>query len=398
MNILIFNCGSSSQGFKVYQNENGQEPQVIAMGKARNVATPTRAEAVIEWSIRGSAGKRITSLPTHRLAAQNILTLLQENQVVVDAIGHRFVHGGTLFDRTTPVNESTIENLRRCLPFAPIHNPNSFSVIEVCRGILPGVPQYAVFDTAFHAGMPDAARTYALPRELAEQHGFRKYGFHGLSYQYICAKTAELMDRPLESLKLILCHLGTGGSSVTAVKNGQSIDTSMGYSPLPGLVMSTRCGDLDPEVVLELARTGRTPDEISKILNNQSGLIGLSGYSSNLQEVIAGSEQGREACKLAYDVYAHRLKTYLGAYTWLLDGADAIVFTDDVGLKSWQLREKVCSEVETLGVAIDPALNRQAVDGTAAQINSSASRTQLWVIPTDEEIVILREVLAGLRL
>jgi acetate kinase len=182
----------------------------------------------------------VTDLSSHRLAAQHVIAILQENRVAIDAIGHRFVHGGTLFDQTVKVDDSTISDLQQCLPFAPIHNPNSFSVIEVCREELPGVPQYAVFDTSFHSSMPDESKQYAIPRDLAEKYGFRKYGFHGLSYQFVSARVAELMDKPLESLKMIICHLGTGGASVVAVKDGKSIDTSMGFSPLPGLVMSTR--------------------------------------------------------------------------------------------------------------------------------------------------------------
>ncbi|HMD88620.1 MAG TPA: acetate/propionate family kinase, partial [Anaerolineaceae bacterium] len=345
MNILIFNCGSSSQGYKVYQQSEGGNWSSIASGKAKNVATITKANSAIDWQILEKTGSKTTDLSSHKLAAQEILELLRENDIQAGAVGHRFVHGGTLFDKTVRIDQSTLQNLKKCFPFAPIHNPNSYSVIEVCLEEMPGVPQYAVFDTSFHAKMPDESKKYALPKDLAEKYGFRKYGFHGLSYQYVSAKTAGLLKKPLASLKLIICHLGTGGSSVVAVKDGKSLDTSMGYSPLPGLVMSTRCGDIDAEIVLELVRQGNSPDEVSHILNSQSGLIGLSGFSSNLDEVIEESERGNGDCQIAYDVYVHRLKTYLGAYTWLLDGADAIVFTDDIGLKSWKLRERVCGGV-----------------------------------------------------
>lgn len=392
MNALIFNCGSSSQGFKVYRAVAGAEPVVVASGKARNVATRTQAQSVIDWRIGGESGLVAAELPSHRVAAEGILDLLAGKGIAVDAVGHRFVHGGTLFDRTAAIDVPTLERLRQCLPFAPIHNPNSYSVIEVCLERLPGVPQYAVFDTSFHAAMPAYAREYAIPRDLAAR-GFRKYGFHGLSYQYVSAAVAALMARPLAELKLILCHLGTGGSSVAAVKAGASLDTSMGYSPLPGLVMSTRCGDIDPEVALELVREGASPDEVSRILNNRSGLIGLSGFSSNLEEVIAEAEQGNAQCQLAYDAYAHRLKLYLGGYMWLLGGADAIVFTDDVGVKSWRLREAVCAGAGALGVVLDRAANRAAPPDRATRVSTEASATQIWVIPTDEEIVILREVL-----
>lgn len=392
MNILIFNCGSSSQGFKVYRLSGGEKEVVIARGKAKNVATKTKADAVIEWTVNGTTGSRSADLSSHRLAAQQIIAILLENNVHIDAIGHRFVHGGMQFDRTTRIDSAAMQQLEKCLPFAPIHNPNSYNVIEVCREMLTGVSQFAVFDTAFHAGMPEHAWRYAIPKDLADQHGFRKYGFHGLSYQFVSARMAELMEKPLGSLKLILCHLGTGGSSVSAMRDGKSLDTSMGYSPLPGLVMSTRSGDIDPEVILEMIRQGSSPDEVSRILNNRSGLVGLSGISSNLQEIIEEAEKGNLDCQLAYEVYAHRLKKYLGAYTWLLKGADAIVFTDDVGQRCWQLRQKVCSGVESLGIILDADRNKASVPDKATRVSADGSRTQVWVVPTDEELVILREV------
>ena len=396
MNILIFNCGSSSQGFKVYQVSADGAQQVMASGKAKNVATQTQSQPVIDWKIKDQAGSTPADLSTHRLAAQANLAILKEHHISIDAIGHRFVHGGEYFKGTTHIDVLALEKLRACFPLAPIHNPNSFSVIEVCGEELPGVPQYAVFDTAFHASLPEEAKRYAIPRELAVKHSFHKCGFHGLSYQFVSAKSAEYLGKPLESLKLILCHLGTGGSSITAVRDGHSIDTSMGYSPLPGLVMSTRCGDIDPEIILELIRQGYSADEVSKILNNQSGLIGLSGFSSNLAEIIEAGEQGNQDCRIAFGVYANRLKTYLGAYTWLQNGADAIVFTDDIGVKSWKLREAVCGGVENLGVLLDAEANRSAPLEKASTVSRPESRTRILVVPTDEEQVILREVLAQL--
>lgn len=396
MNILIFNCGSSSQAFKVFQVDQASHVVVVAAGKAKNVATKTQAEALIEWKLGNKTGSHPCNLSTHRLAAQENLAILLENHIQIDAIGHRFVHGGDLFQSTAQINPQTYAKLQQCLPLAPIHNPNSYSVIEVCAERLPGVPQFAVFDTAFHAQMPEAAQRYAIPRDLAARYSFRKFGFHGLSYQYVSARAAELLGKPLTQLKLIICHLGTGGSSVVAVQNGKSLDTSMGYSPLPGLVMSTRCGDIDAEVVLELIRQGYTAAEVSKILNNQSGLLGLSGYSSNLAEIIEAAENGNTDCQMAFDVYAHRLKTYLGAYTWLLDGADAIIFTDDIGLQSWQLREKVCSGARSLGVVLDAEANKHAPSNQPTRISSPASQTQIWIIPTDEERVILDEVITRL--
>lgn len=396
MNILIFNCGSSSESFKVYEQSKGNSPKVIIAGKGKNVATKTKAGSRIDWVLQGKAYSKAIDLSTHRQAAQEILTILKESGVEVDAIGHRFAHGGPLFEKTVKIDQPTMEKLKDCAHFAPIHNPNSYSVIEVCLDRLPEVPQYAVFDTAFHASMPEVSKQYAIPKDLAEKYGYRKYGFHGISYQFVSARAAELLGKPLEDLKLIMCHLGTGGSSVVAVKDGKSLDTSMGYTPLPGLVMSTRCGDIDAEIVLEMVRNGFSVDEVSKILNNQSGLIGLSGYSSNLLEIIEESEKGDVACQLAYDAYARRLEIYLGAYTWLLNGADAIIFTDDIGMKAWKLREKVCSGVENLGVKIDVEKNKTASNDTATCVSDIKSKTQIWAIPTDEEGVILGEIVKQL--
>ena len=393
MNILTFNCGSSSQGFKVYQISGNKEINIIAAGKAKNVATKTQADAFIEWTFQNQSGKIITELSSHRIAAEKIIDWISENQITVDAIGHRIVHGGPDFIKTTRVDSNTMEKLQAGFHYAPVHNANSYNVIKVCQSRLPDIAQYAVFDTAFHASMPEYARQYAIPRDIAQNYTFRKYGFHGLSYQYISAKTAALMNKNLNDLKLILCHLGTGGSSAVAVDHGKILDTSMGYTPLPGLVMSTRCGDIDAEIVLELVRQGYSADEVSTLLNKKSGLIGLSGFSSNLEEIIAESEKGNESCQLAYDVYAHRLRSYLGSYSWLLNGADAIVFTDDVGLKSWKLREKVLSNAENIGIELDKNTNQNASLHHPTLISTNKSNTQLWVIPTDEELVIMQEVL-----
>jgi acetate kinase len=394
VNVLIINCGSSSQGFKVYAAEPGGEPEVVIAGKARNVATRTRENAFVEWTWRGATERRESDLSTHALAAAAILGVMRSEGVRIDAVGHRFVHGGGEFTATTLVDDATLPRLRGTVPLAPIHNPNTLSVIDVCRDQLPGAPQYAVFDTAFHAAMPAETRTYALPVELARRHGFRKFGFHGLSYQYVSRRTAELLGRPLTTLRLVICHLGTGGSSVVAVADGRSVDTSMGYSPLPGLVMSTRCGDIDAEIVLQLLRGGSAVEEVEELLNTRSGLVGLSGFSSNLAEIIEEAERGNVDCAVAYGAYVARLGHYIGAYFWLLGGADAIVFTDDIGMNAWQVRERVFKDAEGLGVVLDPEANRRAVGGATAFVNTEQSRTAILVVPTDEERVILDEVLA----
>jgi acetate kinase len=397
MNILIVNCGSSSLSYKVYQVSPDNQSEAILSGKARNVAARTQAEPLIEWNTGGIKRSKNCPLPSHAVAAAEMLRVLSQEGIEVDAAGHRFVHGGDVFRDTVRIDETTIPDLVECLPLAPIHNPNSFSVIEVCTDAMPGLPQFAVFDTAFHAKMPPAAREYALPVDLAQRYGLRKYGFHGLSYQYVSAQAARMLGKPLNEVRLIICHLGTGGSSVCAFTDGKSVDTSMGFSPLAGLVMSTRCGDIDAEVALELIRRGMSADEVSRALNNESGLLGLSGYSSNLAEVIQAAENGNKQCGLAYEVYARRLKFYLGAYTWLLNGADAIVFTDDIGVSSWQLREKVCTGVEAMGVLLDFHANRATPRDVQICVSDPASRTKILVLPTDEEKVILDEVLRLLQ-
>jgi acetate kinase len=397
MNILVINCGSSSLNFHIYSVDEAGMVETIASGKARNVGTLTREKPRIDYTVNGQLHSVEMDLQTHRQAARECLNIIHQNHITIDTIGHRFVHGGKWLTQTTRVTHASQQLLMKCLPLAPIHNPNSYSVVQVASEELPDVPQFLVFDTAFHANMPEAARLYALPSELADQYGFQKYGFHGLSYQFISSRAASLLGIPIDKVKLIMCHLGTGGSSVAAFMDGHTLDTSMGYSPLPGLVMSTRCGDLDPEIVLELMRQGRSADEIDALLNNSSGLIGLSGYSSNLVEIIAAAEQGNERCRLAYEVYATRLKNYIGGYYWQMNGADAIIFTDDVGTNCWQLREKVSGGADQLGVRLDKEANRTAKPDQVNFINTDDSIVKIISMPTDEESIILHEVIHALK-
>ena len=386
MDILVFNCGSSSQGFTVFHETANSEPEIPAFGKARNVATKTQSAAVLEWTIEGIPGKKVCNLSSHRRAAEEILTVLSENHVRIDAIAHRFVNGGDRFQRAVRLDEAALTRLRDCLSLAPIHNPNSYSVIEVCREKLAEIPQYAVFDTAFHAQMSEDFTSYAIPQEDA------KVGFHGLSYQYISGRAAALLGKPLDQVKLVMCHLGTGGSSVCAFRDGHSVDTSMGYSPTAGLVMSTRSGDLDPEIVLELMRKDLSADEISDYLNKKSGLIGLSGYSSNLGEIIEAAKSGNKDCELAFHVYVNRLRSYIGSFLFLLNGADALVFTDDAGVKYADMREAVCRDAGFFGLALDPVKNREYIPGREECLSTPESRVQIWVIPTDEERTIFEQV------
>lgn len=392
MDLLVFNCGSSSQGFTVFRNSGSGDPQVIASGKARNVATKTQASSVLEWNIGGEKGNRTADLSSHRIAAELILSVLKEHGLRIDAVGHRFVNGGTCFRRAAKLDGDALARLRECLPLAPIHNPNSYSVIEVCLEQLPGIPQYAVFDTSFHAQMPPESTAYALPHREAEARGFRKIGFHGLSYQYVSERAAALLGRPLSDLKLIMCHLGTGGSSVCAFSHGRSVDTSMGYSPTAGLIMSTRCGDLDPEIVLDLIRDGKSPDEVSEYLNKKSGLIGLSGWSSDPGEIIEAAKKGNRDCDLAFKAYVLRLRKYIGAFLYEMNGADALIFTDDAGVRFPEIREAVCTDADFMGLHPDPEKNRSYDKMSEACISAPDSTVQIWVIPTNEERTIYDEI------
>lgn len=394
MDLLIFNCGSSSQGFSVFRTNGTAEPDIAAFGKARNVATLTRSEAVLEWTAGGRSGSIPANLSSHRAAAELILSVLEENGVRPDAIGHRFVHGGTYFQRTAKLDEAALEKLRKCLPLAPIHNPNSYSVIEVCRERLPGVTQYAVFDTAFHSQIPEENAVYAIPKDLAEAKGYRKIGFHGLSYQYVSQRAAALLGKPLNTVRLVMCHLGTGGSSVCAFRDGHSADSSMGYSPLTGLIMSTRCGELDPEIVLDMIRGGMTPDQVSDLLNKKSGLAGLSAYSSNPGEIIQAARNGNKDCELAFKAYTGRLRKYIGAFLYELDGADALIFTDDAGVKYPEIREAVCADAAFFGLHLDSGKNAAYDRKSEACLSTPDSCVQIWVIPTDEERTIYNEILA----
>lgn len=397
MNLLVFNCGSSSQAFSVFRLSDartGCKRIKIISGKARNVATRTQQAGSLSWKLAEECGSEQHDFPTHTEAAECIIQLLHKKGIVVDVIGHRFVHGGNIFNRTVKINMSVKEQLAQTFHLAPIHNPNSYSVIEVCSRLLPDAAQYAVFDNAFHAGMPDFAAEYAIPHEIAKEHGFRKYGFHGLSYQYVSNRIAALTGRPLHEMKLVLCHLGTGGSSVCAIQDGRSFDTSMGYSPLAGLIMSTRSGEIDPAVVLEMIRLGYTADQIDHLLNFESGILGLSGTSSNLQEVRLAAEAGNAACVLTWKAYVHRLRKTIGSFLYVLSGADALVFTDDVAVQIPELREAVCEGAESFGIKLDGIANRVANPDCETQISSADSRTAVWVIPNDEESVIADEIQA----
>jgi acetate kinase len=364
--VFVLNTGSSSVKFRVVDPRSGA----------------VSAEGIVDRI--GEAG---SDTADHRAAIDRILAGLDRSSI--DAVGHRIVHGGTRFVQATPIDDAVEAGIEQLAPLAPLHNPPGLLGIRAARAALPGVPQVAVFDTAFHAQLPEAARTYAIDAALADEYGIRRYGFHGTSYRIVSERAAEFLGRPLEQLRLIVLHLGNGASAA-AIAAGRSIDTSMGMTPLEGLVMGTRSGDLDPAVLLYLQRNaGMTVDQLDDLLNRRSGLLGLSGRS-DMREVIAAAEGGDPAAGLAFEVYLHRLRHYLGAYLAILGGVDALVFTAGVGENSPQVRAAALEGLGALGLQVDAAANARPGPG-ARRISPAGAQIDVLVIPTDEELQIARE-------
>ena len=309
----------------------------------------------------------------------------------LDAIGHRVVHGGEKFHESTLINAHVKQSIMECAILAPLHNPANLRCIDACESIFPGVPNVAVFDTAYHHSMPPSSYLYAIPYEYYEKFGVRKYGFHGCSHRYVAEATASLLQRDLGSLKLITCHLGKG-CSITAVDQGKVLDTSMGMTPLPGLVMGTRCGDIDPAVVLYLANVGLSADDIDNLLNKESGLLGIAGLGSgDMRDVIEAANKNNEQAARALWTFVQRLVSYIGAYYTILGGADAVVFTGGIGENSPYVRSRVVGQLGVLGCHLDEA--RNYVIGKAAVISDERSTFKALVMPTNEELMIARETI-----
>jgi acetate kinase len=396
MNILVLNCGSSSLNYKIYTLSPSGYLEVACQGKAHRVGVQGSEPAFIEHHLGLETIRKEIDIPDHRTAANLVLDFISTHCLEVNAVGHRFVHGGSAFQNSVILDQAMSQRIQDLLPMAPIHNPNSLSVIEVCQERLPGVPQYLTFDTAFHASLPEWSYRYTLPVDLIHKYNLRKYGFHGLSYQFITHQMAAYLDKPLEELNLIVCHLGTGGSSIDAIQKGQSIDTSMGYSPLAGLMMGTRTGDLDPLLpVYMLANLGFTSQELNDLFNRKSGLLGVSGLSSDLRDLLPAAQEGDNRATLAVEMYTYRVRKMIGAYACLLGGADALVFTDDIGVQIPAVRAQACEGLQWCGITLDVVANAAAHTGQVAEIGAADSRTRIFSAPTDEELVIAEE---GLKL
>ena len=397
MKILVINAGSSSLK---YQLIDMADEKVLAKGNCERIGTDG---AFIGF--KAPDGKKIerkTQMLNHTQAFEAVKNALIDpeygaikNLSEITAIGHRVVQGGSYFDKSVLVNNDVINKIKELAPLAPLHNPAHIQGIEACTRVFGAkVPQVAVFDTAFHQTMPEKAFMYAIPYKYYEKFGVRKYGFHGTSHRYVTDKMADLMGRKKEELKLITCHIGNG-SSITAVKNGKVIDTTMGLTPLGGFMMGTRSGSLDPSVVTFIAEKEHlTPDEISKILNKESGLLGVSGVSSDDRDVSAAEADGNLRAHLAHEMLYYQIAQYIGSYYVALGGCDGIVFTAGLGENQPQLREKVCDYLACLGVKLDKEFNAKAMRGVTGTLSTPDSKIRVELIATDEEMVIARDTKA----
>ena len=391
MKVLVINCGSSSLKYQLINMEN---EDVLAMGICERIG--------IEGSFlkhQPGNGAKITietPMPTHLEAIQSVINALLDSKhgVIKDmneinAVGHRVVHAGEKFAYSVLLNQEVKDALTECIELAPLHNPPNIIGIDACEKLMPGIPMVGVFDTAFHQTMPKEAYIYALPYELYEKYKIRRYGFHGTSHKYVAEKTAEFLGKPLSELKLITCHLGNG-ASIAAIDKGKSIDTSMGFSPLEGLVMGTRAGDMDPAIVTFLQdKENLTSEEVNSLLNKKSGVLGISKISSDFRDIEDAANEGNENAKLALDVYNYRVKKYIGAYMAAMNGADAVIFTAGLGENSDVVREAVCKDMDFLGIKIDVQKNK--VRSKLTDISAEGSKVKVLIVPTNEELMIARD-------
>jgi len=388
MLVFILNAGSSSLK---YQLTNAKTQEVLASGMAERIGIDGR----LVHSAKDSKKKIEVAMPTHKEAIELVLhTLTSGDDAVIntiediDSIGHRVVHGGEYFSESVIVDASVIAKLEELIPLAPLHNPANILGMKICMQLMPKKENVAVFDTAFHQTMKPSSYMYAVPFEDYEEHGVRKYGFHGTSHSYVSNEAIKLLDK--DDSKVIVCHLGNG-SSVCAVRDGKSIDTSMGLTPLEGLMMGTRSGDIDAGVLSYLmSKKEMSADEVVNYLNKKSGLLGISGISSDLREIIEAGEDGHERAELSIDMKCNRIKKYICSYAGMLEGVDAICFTAGIGENANIIREKVCSGLEFMGVELDIEKN-SIKNESSREINKDSSRTKIYVIPTNEEFVIAKD-------
>ena len=393
MNVLVINCGSSSLKFQLI---NSDTEAVLAKGLCERIGIDGRL------TYQPAGGEKTTedkAMPTHTEAIQFVIDALTDSErgVVgsleeIGAVGHRIVHGGEKFASSAVITDEMIKAVEECNDLAPLHNPANLIGVAACKELMPNTPMVGVFDTAFHQTMPEKAYMYGLPYEYYEQYKVRRYGFHGTSHSFVSKRTAEILGASYDNLKTIVCHLGNG-ASICAVKNGKSVDTSMGLTPLEGLVMGTRSGDIDPAILEFLAKKeGMDIVELVNMLNKKSGVQGVSGVSSDFRDLAASAKDGNKRAQIALDVFAYRVAKYVGSYAAAMNGVDAITFTAGIGENDCSMREAVCSYLEYLGIAIDKEAN--AKRGEEIVISTPDSKVKVLVVPTNEELAIARETVA----
>ncbi|MCA1038814.1 acetate kinase [Bacillus infantis] len=387
--IIAINAGSSSLKFQLFEMPS---EEVITKGLIERIGLN---DAVFSISVNGEKQTEVTEIPDHEVAVKLLLNKLTDLKIIesldeIEGIGHRVVHGGEEFADSAVITEDVLSKIDALSELAPLHNPANITGIKAFQQVLPNVPAVAVFDTAFHQTMPESSFLYSLPYEYYEKFGIRKYGFHGTSHKYVSERAAELLGRPLEQLRLLSCHLGNG-ASIAAIEGGKSIDTSMGFTPLAGVTMGTRSGNIDPALIpFIMEKTGKSADEVLNVLNKESGMLGVSGFSSDLRDIEVQASEGNERAELALEVFANRIHKYIGSYASRMYGVDAIIFTAGIGENSAEIRERVLQGLEFMGVYWDPALNK--VRGEETFVNYPHSPVKVIVIPTNEEVMIARDV------
>ena len=393
MKVLVINCGSSSLKYQLIDSES---EQVLAKGLCERIGI----DGVLTHTPAGKDKVVFNDpLPNHTVAVGNVLKQLtdKENGVIADlseigAVGHRVVHGGEKFASSTVLNEEVIAEIEKCSDLAPLHNPANIIGINACKELMPGVPMVAVFDTAFHQTMPAKAYMYGLPYEYYDKYKVRRYGFHGTSHSFVSKRTAELLGKKAEDMKIIVCHLGNG-ASISAVDHGKSVETSMGLTPLEGLVMGTRCGDIDPAILEFIAnKEGLDIAGLLNVCNKKSGVLGVSGISSDFRDLHAEADKGNERAKAALEVFVHRVVKYIGAYVAVMNGVDAIAFTAGCGENDPVVREMIISYLGYLGITLDAEKNN--CRGKEQVISTEDSKVTAIVVPTNEELAIARETVA----
>lgn len=392
MNILVLNCGSSSVKYKLIDVDS---KKTLAEGGVEKVGLPG---SFLKFKLPDGEKKTIEMpIPDHKKAINDILNILTDPTYgciksfdEINAVGHRVVHGGEKFNKSVKIDDEVIAKIKECYDVAPLHNPANMTGIEAITELMPGVPQVAVFDTAFHQTMPKEAYMYALPYELYEKYAIRRYGFHGTSHRYVSRRACDFLGLPYDKQRVITCHIGNGGS-ITAVLDGKSVDTSMGLTPVEGLMMGTRVGDVDPgALTFIMDKEHLTTKELSDLINKKSGVAGISGISSDMRDIDAAIEKGDERAKLALDMYIYRIIKYVGAFAAVLNGVDVIVFTGGVGENQQILRKRVCDHLTYMGVKIDDEVNFSS-RGEEKLISAPDSAVKVVVIPTDEELMIARD-------